>query len=170
MRKFFIAGLIILLPVALTLMVIVFLVDIFTSPFLDVVTNFLVSFKALKPISDTPELVTLIARILILILLCVAIFILGVIARWFFFSTLIKWMNAIFSHTPILRSIYNVTKDIVNAFFSLKHERKAFLFGHSEPLPVSDPPGPGLSQVRPFGRRNGLSPVPGNPALVRCCH
>jgi uncharacterized membrane protein len=125
MRKYLIAGLIILLPLVLTVFVVVFLVDLFTAPFINLMTDYLSHFKSTITILDSQVFLTFIARILILILLCIAIMFLGAIARWFFIKGLISFTNKFFSKIPFIKNIYNVTRDILSAFFSPKG-RKAF--------------------------------------------
>nr|NGX29994.1 hypothetical protein [Candidatus Anoxychlamydiales bacterium] len=52
------------------------------------------------------------------------IFVLGVIARWFFFRSLINLMNKIFSKIPLVKTIYTSLKDIISSF--MKKGSKAF--------------------------------------------
>ncbi|MBN2479305.1 MAG: DUF502 domain-containing protein [Parachlamydiales bacterium] len=125
MRKYLIAGLIILLPLALTVMLFVFIVDLFTSPFLNMVIGFLLKYKQTLSLLQNPALVKFIARVLIIVLLLIFIFLLGILARWFFFKALINWTNKILSKIPFVKSIYNSLRDIVGAFVS-EEGRKAF--------------------------------------------
>lgn len=117
MRKYFLTGLAILLPLVLTIVVIVFVVDLFTTPFVDVVKDFIYQFERTHPIIKSDEAIQIIARIISLILIIVLIFLLGVIARWFFFRSILKFMNWIFSKIPFVKTIYKVTKDIASALF-----------------------------------------------------
>ncbi|NGX56107.1 MAG: hypothetical protein K1060chlam5_00342 [Candidatus Anoxychlamydiales bacterium] len=137
MKKYLIAGLIILLPLALTIMIFIFLVDLFTSPFLNVVTSFLTQFKTTIPLLNNPMFATFISRILIIIMLVVFIFILGVITRWFFFKTIMNWTNKILSKIPFVKSIYNSLKDIISSFLS-KEGSKAFKHTILIPFPTKD--------------------------------
>jgi uncharacterized membrane protein len=125
MRKYLIAGLIILVPILLTIMLFVFLVDLFTSPFLNIVVDFLMRFENALPLLKNPALLIFIARIVIIILLCICIFLLGVIARWFFFRSLLNFTNKVLSKIPFVKSIYKALKDIITSFMA--QERKAFI-------------------------------------------
>ncbi len=125
MKKYLIAGLIILLPLALTVLVIIFIVDLFTSPFLSLVTNFLLQFKQALPILQNPTLVKVIARTIILLLLCGFIFLLGLFTRWFFFKGLLNVTNKVLSKIPFVKSIYKSLRDITSSFIT-QGERKAF--------------------------------------------
>jgi len=132
MKKSFVTGLIIIMPIILTILLFVFLVDLFTTPFLDSIEPFLAS-----KIHLDPTIISFIARIIILFFLFVFILFLGFIARWFFIRPLIKWGNAIIERIPIIKFIYRVTKDIISAFFS-PEGRKAFNRPVMLPFPFKD--------------------------------
>lgn len=125
MKKYLIAGLIILIPILLTIMLFVFLVNLFTSPFLSIVVDFLTKFENTLPLLKNPALLTFIARVIIIIFLCICIFLLGILARWFFFRSLINLTNKILSKIPFVKSIYKSLKDIITSFMA--QERKAFI-------------------------------------------
>ena len=87
MRKYFITGLVILLPVALTTAIVLFIFNLFTTPFLGIVNAlfdryhlFEQGFLFLNP----DQIQNLIAQILILISLFFITIVLGLIARCFF--------------------------------------------------------------------------------------
>lgn len=124
MKKYLIAGLIILIPILLTIMLFVFLVDLFTSPFLNIAIDFLMKFEQALPLLKNPALLTFVARVIIIIMLCILIFLLGVVARWFIFKSLLNIANKILSKIPFVKSIYKSLKDIISSFMA--QERKAF--------------------------------------------
>ncbi|HEU64354.1 MAG TPA: DUF502 domain-containing protein [Chlamydiae bacterium] len=124
MKKYLIAGLIILLPLILTIMIFVFVIDLFTAPFLTMFIDFLSKYEQTLTLLKNPTVITIFARILIIIMLIVFIFVLGVIARWFFFRSLINLMNKIFSKIPLVKTIYTSLKDIISSF--MKKGSKAF--------------------------------------------
>ncbi|NGX34867.1 MAG: hypothetical protein K1060chlam1_01226 [Candidatus Anoxychlamydiales bacterium] len=124
MKKYLIAGLVILLPLILTIMIFVFVIDLFTAPFLSMFIDFLSEFDQTLPLLKNPTVITVFARILIIIMLLVFIFLLGVIARWFFFRSLITLANKILSKIPFVKTIYRTLKDIISSFIA--QERKAF--------------------------------------------
>ena len=123
MKKYFITGLIILMPVILTLFLIIFLIDFLTNPFLNIIEDLLHHFKIINLLS--PAAITLISRIIILLMLFFFIVLLGIIGRWFFFKSIINITNKILSKIPFVKSIYNVSKDVAGAFVS-HGEKKAF--------------------------------------------
>ena len=123
-KKYFLTGLVLLMPAVLTLMIIIFVIDFFTAPFLDFVKDLL--FKLEQPIALHPAFFTFVARIIIIILLCFFIFLLGVIARWFFFRSLLNLTNKILSKIPFVKTVYRVTKDVSEAFIHSEKEKKVF--------------------------------------------
>lgn len=124
MKKHLVAGLIILVPILLTIMLFIFLINIFTSPFLNLVIDFLKQFKIALFLIKNPVFLTIAARILIIIILCVFIFLLGVAARWFIFNSLINFTNKTLSKIPFVKSIYKALKDVT--FSLINKNRKAF--------------------------------------------
>lgn len=128
-KKYLITGLVILLPLALTLMIIFFLVDFFTSPFLHFVEKFIFGNAALPH-----SLVIFISRILALILLAVFILLLGIVARWFIIKNIISGTNSILSRIPLIKTIYKVSRDVIAALFSL-NGKKAFKHPVMIPFP-----------------------------------
>lgn len=125
MKKYLLTGLIILLPVALTLMVIVFLFDFFTEPFVNIVGP-LVDFLQSKAHIHLPQGLTLfLSRVLSLILLCIFILLLGFVTQLFLVKTLIDWGNQILFKIPFIKTVYKVSRDIFAALFS-SDGKKAF--------------------------------------------
>jgi uncharacterized membrane protein len=114
MKKYFLAGIIILLPITLTLWLVVLSLDLLTNPFLSIMEKI------------TPHHIALIfTRIAILFVLIGFIIFLGFLARMIFFDYLIKLMNTLFSKVPFVKKIYMSVTDISKAVFSLEG-RKAF--------------------------------------------
>lgn len=121
MRKHLLTGLVILLPVALTLWVISFLFDLFTEPLISIVGPLVQKFQL--PIPES--LIFFIARLLSLIFLCIFIFVLGVITQVFLIQVLMDWANRVLFRIPFFNTVYKVTKDIFQALFSTDG-KKAF--------------------------------------------
>lgn len=121
MKKYLIAGLIILLPVALTLMVILFLFDLFTEPFINIVGPLV----DLIPYQLPPGFTLFLSRLFSLIFLCIFIFLLGFITQLFVIETLINWGNRVLFRIPFVKTVYKVSRDIFSALFSAEG-KKAF--------------------------------------------
>jgi uncharacterized membrane protein len=136
MKKYLIAGLITLLPLILTIMIFVFLIDLFTAPFLSLFIDVLSKYSNNFPILKSTTVITAISRILIIIMLIIFIFILGVLARWFFIRSLINLTNKILSKIPLVKSVYKTLKDIISSFMA--QERKAFTKTIMVPFPSEE--------------------------------
>ena len=117
MKKYFLTGLATLLPVAVTLYIVVFVVGLLTRPFMGGVTNLLRHFNIYAPFNAEP-MIRLLAQVLILISLFLFILLLGFVARWFFVKALIKLGDAILQKIPLVNKVYKTTKEIIQILFN----------------------------------------------------
>lgn len=127
MKKYFITGLVLLLPIALTIAVIGFLVNFLTKPFLGIVSKLLeksvfLSKDILFLTHDQVILYT--SKLIILICIFFLIFIIGFIARWFFIHWIIKLFDNILHKVPLVNKIYKTLKEIIHHFFG--HGKNTF--------------------------------------------
>ncbi len=120
MKKYLVTGLVILLPLAVTIAIVVFIVDFLTKPFIGIVSNFLQDLNLLNKgfLFLTPEQVVLYGSKL-LILVCLVLFtvLLGMIARWFFFKALINLSDKILHRIPLVNKVYKTTQEIIKTIF-----------------------------------------------------
>lgn len=130
MRKYLITGLVILMPVVLTILIIVFLLNFFTTPFVKIVEPFLMQF----PIAVPAGLALFISRLLSLVLLIAFIFVLGALVRWFLGKHLIAFADRILYKIPFIRTVYKVSRDVISALFSTDG-KKAFKYPVMIPFP-----------------------------------
>lgn len=117
MKKYFLTGLVTLLPVAVTIWVVHFFVHFLTKPFIglvDILTRRL-------PISS-PQVIQIITQILILIGLIVLTWFVGFVARRFFFNHVIRLGDRILIKIPLVNKVYKTSKDIVKSIFSSKEK------------------------------------------------
>jgi uncharacterized membrane protein len=117
MKKTFLTGLATLLPLAITLYVVIFFVDLLTHPFVGIVTHLLNRIPIQIPFLSDAVIHTA-SQILIIIALFGATLLLGVLARSFFFDAFIKLGDKLLHQIPIVRSVYKTVKDIVQTLFS----------------------------------------------------
>jgi uncharacterized membrane protein len=115
MKKYFLTGLVTLLPLAVTFWIVHFLVNFLTKPFIGLVT--LLTDRL--PIAS-PQLIRTITQLLILVGLFFFIFFLGFVARKFFFNHLIRFGDKIMGKIPLVNKVYKTSKDIVNSIFGAK--------------------------------------------------
>lgn len=139
MKKFFITGLVILLPVALTLSIVLFIFNLLTVPFLGIVKTvfdhykiFAGGFLFLQP----DQIQNLIAQTLIFISLFFIVIGLGFIARWFFFNTLLRFAEYIVIRIPLVNVIYKTSQDIIKTLFN--SETKSFKHVVLVPFPSQE--------------------------------
>lgn len=112
MKKYFLTGLVTLLPLAVTIWVVHFVVNFLTKPFIGL-------FSLLTdrlPIAS-PQLIRTITQVFILIGLIVFTFFLGLVARKFFFHQLIRLGDRILIKIPLVNKVYKTSKDIVTSIF-----------------------------------------------------
>ncbi len=120
MKKYLITGLVILLPVALTIGILQFLIHFLTNPFLEIVTSLLsrTSFGQRGFLFFSPEQVMrYTSQGIILVCLFLGILLLGMLARWYFVHWLIQCGDKILHRLPLVNKIYRATKDIVVHIF-----------------------------------------------------
>jgi uncharacterized membrane protein len=121
MKKYFLTGLATLLPIAITVAVVIFMIHLLTNPFVDFVAHLLSSFNIPSFGFFSSELVSqIISQSIILVTIFVLILGLGIVARWFFFHTLLKLSDKLLYRIPIINKVYKTTKDIIMTLFTSK--------------------------------------------------
>lgn len=121
MKKYFITGLVILLPVTLTLMIVIFIFNLFTTPFLGMVKSIFENYSLFENgflLLNANQLQNFIAKLLILILLVGFTVGLGFVIRWFFFNAILKLIDQIVHRIPLVRSIYKGCQDLIQTIFT----------------------------------------------------
>lgn len=127
MKKTFLTGLAILLPIAVTFFVILFVVDFVTAPFVGIVEDLIYQHGVIELADKHKYLLVFISRVLVLILFFFLIIILGFFGRKIFFSWFINFTHWIFYKIPIIKTIYRITREISGNIFSEK--KKTFFRG-----------------------------------------
>lgn len=123
MRKYFITGLVILLPLALTIAIVIFIFNLLTVPFLGIVKAVFDHYNLFEGgflFLNADQIQNLIAQILILACLFFIVIGLGFITRWFFFHTVIKFAEYIVKKIPLVNSIYKACKEVIKTLFTSK--------------------------------------------------
>lgn len=121
MKKYFVTGLVILLPVAFTIAVVAFFVSFLTNPFLEFVQAIFTRYQLFNHgFLSGPQVQKIIAQILILIVIFSFTLLLGVIARWVFFHYLLLFGEYLVHRIPFISSIYKTSQDIINTLFASK--------------------------------------------------
>lgn len=123
MKKYFITGLVILLPLALTLSIIVFFVNLLTDPFLGLFKSTFGYFNLIHSgflIFSAEEIQYYASKILILLILFAITVCLGALARWYFFHSLLRLWDFTLQRIPLVRTIYKTSQDVINTLFANK--------------------------------------------------
>lgn len=112
MKKYFITGLILLVPILVTLLVIRFLVNTLTNPFSEVFTLLENKFNL------SGNLVDFVGTALILLFLFFTIVLVGVFTRWFVIQRLIQLSDFLIGRIPIVNKVYKTTQELLKTVFS----------------------------------------------------
>lgn len=112
MKKYFLTGLVTLLPLAITIWVVHFVVHFLTKPFIGLMTLLIDRL----PIAS-PRLIHTLSQICILIGLFLLIWFLGFFARKFFFNQLIALGDRLLIKIPLVNKVYKTSKEIVKSIF-----------------------------------------------------
>src|SRR5262249_29602079 len=116
-----ITGLVILLPLALTILVVMFIFNLLTDPFVGFVTNALNYFGLFQSgflFLSANETQQVVSKLLILVFLFGFTLLLGAFARWYFIRYLLKIWDFILHRIPFVRTVYRVSQDVINTIFS----------------------------------------------------
>lgn len=121
MKKYFITGLVILLPLTLTLVLVAFLFNFLTEPFLGISRAIFTYSGFLNNgflFLSAEQLQTLFSQVLILIVLFFFTVLLGLIARWFFFHYIIRFWESLIHRIPFVSVVYKTCQDVIKTIFT----------------------------------------------------
>lgn len=113
MKKNFFAGLSVLLPVVFTVLILLFLINLLTTPFLGLAHWILSHFTPLH--SDQMELI--LSRLFILAALVLLTFLMGLFGRFVLTHYFIRTGDYIFHQIPIVNKVYKAIQDVVRTLF-----------------------------------------------------
>lgn len=121
MKKYFITGLAILLPLAVTIGIVVFIVNFLTEPFIGLVVNIFVTWGLKAPEHYrwivSPTIVHYGSQILILIGLFFFTVLLGFLAKVFLFNSLIRLSDYIMQRIPFINKVYTTSQEVIKTLF-----------------------------------------------------
>lgn len=126
-KKSFITGLVILLPLAVTLAVIGFIINLLTQPFIGMVSSFIARFNIANTgfLFLSPEQVLKYSsQIIILVLLFFLTVMLGMLTRWFVIHSLINFSHRIILRIPLVNTVYKTSRDIIERL--MVSDKKSF--------------------------------------------
>lgn len=121
MKRLFITGLVILLPLALTVVIMVFVINLLTDPFAGFVQGIFDRYNLFEEgflFLSAQQVKHVVSQILILVSLFFSTILIGVIARWFLIKYFIQLWDALLHKIPFVRSIYKTCKDVTHTIFT----------------------------------------------------
>lgn len=113
MKKNFLTGLVILLPIAITFWVIIFLVNLLTNPFLNTVKSLLSHYH----IISHPTFLIFISRLSILLFLFGIAVLAGFLARILFINYMFRLGDYLIHRIPFINKIYKAAQDVTHTLF-----------------------------------------------------
>ncbi|MFZ0565223.1 MAG: DUF502 domain-containing protein [Chlamydiales bacterium] len=114
MKKYFLTGLVILLPLAVTIAIVVFIINLLTLPFLDIIKQFL---EAEPWYPKYRALIHVLLQIVVLFALFFFTVLLGFLARAVVFKSLLSLYEYILHRIPIIKTVYKATQQVIKAIF-----------------------------------------------------
>lgn len=150
MKTHFTTGLAILLPLLLTILIVSFLINFLTAPFLEstkTLLNNLGLFNNQFLFFSPSVLTTVASKLLILIFLVGFIFLIGLAGQHFVIEYLFRLGDTFIHKVPIVNKIYKASQDTVNSLFSTSS--KSFSQVVFAPYPRADLMCIGLTAGKP---------------------
>jgi uncharacterized membrane protein len=123
MKQRFLTGLIIILPVTITIWVISFLVHLCTKPFQNAASAILERYDLFQSgwwIFSEEQVLRAATTFSILISLVIVLFIIGFIGQWFFFHIIIKGIDRMMLQVPLVNKVYRACREFTDVLFSSK--------------------------------------------------
>jgi len=121
MKKYFVTGLVILLPVALTIAIVVFVFNLLTVPLSGLVTSLFSRFHLFSNgflFLSSAQLEQLVSQFLVLVIIFFFTVSLGLIARNVLWDYFISFGESILGRIPLVSTIYKTSKDVVKTMFT----------------------------------------------------
>lgn len=118
LKKYFVTGVVILFPLALTLAIALFVIDFLTQPF----TGFAEAIFGHYFVNDlnisNPHIQHILSVIAVLFFLVAFTVSLGALARWVFFHYFLRFGEYILNRIPIIGTIYKTSQDVIRTLFN----------------------------------------------------
>jgi uncharacterized membrane protein len=124
MKKLFFTGLITLLPFTLTLLIVIFIINLLTNPFQGSVAAILNHYDLLdKPflIFSAADILYFSSKLLILAILLAFIIFIGFLGKMVITKTFFSFSDYIIHHIPIINKVYKSVQELVNTLFRSKN-------------------------------------------------
>jgi len=111
-KRYFFTGLVLILPVFLTLWIAKVVLSFVTKPFIGWITSFLERFEIVSP-----ALMGAVSQFLGFLLFLGLLFVIGYLGRTYLAYLFFKMVDLIFHRIPFVNKIYKATQDVVHNLF-----------------------------------------------------
>jgi uncharacterized membrane protein len=153
MKKYFLAGLTVLLPFALTMLLTLFALGFLTAPFQESAYHFLSRFDNLKQpflFFSADQVLSFASTLLSLAFLVVLVLGIGFLGHFFYARSFFLVGDRLLHRIPLFRTVYRATQEGVNSFLQSKDklftqvvlapfpEKQALALGMVQKLEVSE--------------------------------
>lgn len=121
MKKYFVTGLVILLPLALTLMIVAFILNFLTEPFLGIVKGIFIQLNLFHRgflFFSAEQTQIFFSKLIILVFLFFFTILLGIFTRWVFMHYVLRFSDLILHRIPIVNTIYKTSQDVIKTIFT----------------------------------------------------
>lgn len=120
MKKDFLTGLAILLPVVLTILIALFFINLLTEPFMGIVRS-IFKYYGLMGTSffflSSDQIINLISKILVLISLFLVTLLIGFFAQHFFIDVFFRNLDRLIHRIPFVNKIYKAFQEVMHTIF-----------------------------------------------------
>lgn len=123
MKRHFITGLIILLPLTLTFFIVGFVFNLLTDPFVGGMQSIFQHFQLFEHgfwIFSPEQVQEYASKVSVVIFLFSFTIALGAVARWYLINYFINLWDAILHRIPFVSAIYKTCQDMINTIFASK--------------------------------------------------
>jgi uncharacterized membrane protein len=139
MKKYVMTGLVMLLPIALTIWIISSIVSWLTGPFIGITEKILAAIGVTEiPLLflSADKVLFLASQLLVLLFLFLFILLIGAVGRHFLVASLIRWGDALLHRIPVISSVYKTSQELIQTI--LTTDNKAFKQVVLVPFPNAD--------------------------------
>lgn len=114
MKKHFLTGLVILLPLAVTIAIVAFVINFLTDPFVHLIEHFLKSAPWYQSYSSVVHFALQILLVIFIFFFTVA---LGFLGRLIVFKSFISFYDYIIHRIPFIKTVYKATQQVIKGIF-----------------------------------------------------
>lgn len=121
LKNYFMTGLAILLPLVITILILEFIVNFLTEPFMGAIAPLLKHFHLDQygmPYFPPEKFLKYISKACILVFLFLFTVLIGIVTRWFFIKFALNLWDRLLHKIPVIKTIYKTTQDIIKTLFS----------------------------------------------------